>query len=273
MNNIAKMKAENQYRSGRYSLLAIIVFSVINLFSIVFGNTYFLFSSYITQFLAGIGSVLYAETGDMLFPTVFILLGIASVIPYLLFWMFSKKHPGCMIAALVLFSLDSVLFLLDFIMLLTVGEYSFIYDLIIRILALVSLIMAVKYGMEAKRLESAAEAAPAPLATDDAAAEIAATTVRRITVSRKKSFAGMAAKFECLLDGQPVAVLKNGETAELTTDGNAHELVIKASGTLVVGGITVPAGAESKTYHAALKAGFFTNSISVTEVAAGSPLK
>ena len=268
MNNmIAKQQSDAKYKNARASLLSIVVLSAVNIFSISFADIYFLFSSYITQVLAASGAVLYAETGWALYLIVAIVMALISVVPYLLFYIFSKKHPGCMIAALVLFSVDSLFFLVDFVLLLMAGDLSFLVDLVFRVWALVSLVVAVKYGFEAKKQAAIADADPSPVYTSEMAEQYAANAAiqRSLTLSRPKRFAGMAARIDCYLDGRKVGELKNGANVALTMDANAHELLVRLPNGVAVGGTNIAEGPESKSYEVALKTGGFTASIVVTE--------
>ena len=139
------------YKNARVSLLLIIIFSVVNLFSTVLAETYFLFSAYIPQLLISVGYYLSAETGLQLYTLVGGVMGFILIVPYFICWIFSKKHVGWMIGALAFFAVYSVIFLIDFIGLLAMGDYSMLIDLFIRVCALTSLILGVVYGFRAKR--------------------------------------------------------------------------------------------------------------------------
>ena len=136
--------AANKYGIARSNLLLVILFTLIN---------------YVASFSAAwayspedIGLEPAAN------PTAILVIGavIAAVllVPYLLCWIFSKKHYGWMIAALVLFSLDSVWLLLNF-------HISLILDILFHAYVLYYLIMGVRYGL-LSRQAAEAEAAEAP---------------------------------------------------------------------------------------------------------------
>ena len=157
-------KNGSKYNSARISLLIIVIVSVLNLFTILFSGVYFVFSSYFTQVLGGAGYMLYAETKEVIYPIVTTVLGIISVVPYLLCWIFSKKRFGWMVASLVIFCVDSAGFLFDMIGLLAIGEFSMTIDLVIRVLLIVEFAIAVKCGKayfaELKVQESAINSSP-----------------------------------------------------------------------------------------------------------------
>ena len=269
-SNIQKLQTEAKYKSARMSLLAIVLFSLVNIFSITFAESYFLFSSYVTQLISATGAMFYYETGETLFVVVSIILAVISVVPYLLFWIFSKNHPGCMIGALVLFSVDSFIFLIDFIVFLLSGDFSFIIDLVFRVWALASLIIAVKYGFQAKKLANSVPAvSPMDFYTDDAAFEHSENAMisRQITLVRPKRFAGMAVQFSCLADGQQIGKLANGKSLTFALDGNAHELIVQLPNGVAMCGISVPAGAERRAYEVHLKMTMFSTTLTAVETA------
>lgn len=269
MNNmITKQQNDAKYKGARSSLLLIVILSVVNIFCISFGDTYFLFSSYITQVIAAVGTALYIETGMAVYLAVAIALALFSVIPYAAFYIFSKDRPGCMVAALVLFSVDSLFFLLDFVLLLLEGDLSFLLDLIFRVYALVSLARAVKYGFAAKKQHPMLAIPMQDPAFDGADFEqytAQATVQRKLALNRLKRFAGMAARIDCYLDGQKVGELKNGASLLLTMDGNAHELILRVPNGTIVGGTNIALGTENKSYAVAIKLGAMSADIILTE--------
>ncbi len=266
-----------KYSSARISILLIIILSVVNLFSIVFADSYFLFSSYLTQLIGLFGGVFYIETGILAYLIAGIALGIISLVPYLLCFIFSKNKTGWMIAAEVLFALDSLLFLVDFVPLVLSGDMSMLVDLVIRIYALGSIGYGIKCGLDMKKLTAAeALATPAPGFTvaeentpvGEPAAEAdpaLAGITRGLHIERRKAFYGCAATFRCLVDGNPVGELKNGKSLDLTVDGNAHRITVAFSG--VESTADIPAGSESKSFAVSLKMGATAGTLVLTELA------
>ena len=269
----------NQYRSARGSLLTIVLLSVINVFSMIFSGSYFLFSAYLPQLFIYMGLDLAAESGDSLFLIVAGVFAVIVVVPYLLCWIFSKKHVGWMIGALCMFSLDSVLFLVDFVAFLQAGDFTMIIDLLIRVWAIVSLILGVKHGLAAKK-----EAENAPLEATPAFAENGdyapnATEYsglqRPITLARQKAFAASLVPMACYVNGKEVCVLKNGESQTVYAPEEAFELkvmlVAANNGAFGVqpaptqGSITVDAGTAPLTYTLRMKSGLTTATIEITQ--------
>lgn len=270
----------NQYRSARGSLLTIVLLSVINVFSMIFSGSYFLFSAYLPQLFIYMGLDLAAESGDSLFLVIAGVFAVIVVVPYLLCWIFSKKHVGWMIGALCMFSLDSVLFLVDFVAFLQAGDFTMIIDLLIRVWAIVSLILGVKHGLAAKKeAENApleAEAAPAFAENGDAAPDAAYSGFQRpITLIRQKAFAASLVPMACYVNGKEVCVLKNGESQTVYAPEEAFELkvmlVAANNGAFGVqpaptqGSVTVDAGTAPLTYTLRMKSGLTTATIEITQ--------
>jgi hypothetical protein len=268
----------NQYRSARGSLLTIVLLSVINVFSMIFSGSYFLFSAYLPQLFIYMGLDLAAESGDSLFLIVAGVFAVIVVVPYLLCWIFSKKHVGWMIGALCMFSLDSVLFLVDFVAFLQAGDFTMIIDLLIRIWAIVSLILGVKHGLAAKKEAENAplEATPAFAENGDAAPDAAYSGLQRpITLARQKAFAASLVPMACYVNGKEVCVLKNGESQTVYAPEEAFELkvmlVAANNGAFGVqpaptqGSITVDAGTAPLTYTLRMKSGLTTATIEITQ--------
>lgn len=176
-----------KYNRSRANLLLVILFTVVNLFSVTFGDTYFLFSANLpmlfpavaaeiaadTEYLAGMGMT--PEDG-MIVIIVGLVIGLIMTVPYLLCWIFSKKRPGWMVAALVFFSIDC---------LVLIGLYDLtavIFDLLIHAWVMFYLITGVKHGFKLKKMP---EDEPLPsfqevVAEADVAPEAVAVTEEEI---------------------------------------------------------------------------------------------
>ena len=145
--------AEQQYKSARANLLLMLALTVVNVVLYVVGaDVMMLFSATVPYYAAIFG----LEFGGVLLIA---LMGIAlvSVAAYLLCWIFSKQHYGWMIAALVLFSLDTLALVLLY---LRAGEMSGILDAVIHALVLYYLIIGVKAGYQLKTLPPEDDAEP-----------------------------------------------------------------------------------------------------------------
>jgi len=109
--NVLRQQAE-KFKRARGNLLMVIAFTAINLImTIVKANFYFLFSATVPQVIFEIGKGLSEEFGNNIFFIVGLVIALVAVLLYLLCWIFSKRLRGFMVAALVLFSIDSVVFI------------------------------------------------------------------------------------------------------------------------------------------------------------------
>lgn len=258
---------EAKYRNMRLSLLMIVIFSALNVISLVLLETYFVFSAYIPLLVVSVGAGIYASSDIFLFYIIFAIIALILVLPYFLCWLFGKKKLGWMIAALVIFSVDSLFFLVDFLFALLMGEFTMILDLIFRVWALVSLAMGVSYGLKAAK-----EPAPAPAPNAEAGEyvpyeQVSDDVTRTLTVIRGKSFIGCAVPLVCYINGSEVFRLKNKESNTITVGGNSFELGVMFSNGLTSGSVTVPAGAENISYTVTIKSGMMANKVIFTPTA------
>ncbi len=254
-----------KYNNMRISLLWVIVFSAINVITLSLTQTYFLFSSYFSQLLTQIGYALYVESEAPVFLIVFGVIALITILPYLLCWIFSKEKYGWMIGALVLFSVDTLVFLPDCLFMLLDGDISMIIDLAFHIWVLFSLGAGVKYGIAMKK-EPQEPVELADVVTDAEFDSPFSGMTRTVTVTRKKSFVGCAAEFICYVNGCEICRLKNGETKSFEATADAFALKIATANDLAVGLQQVPAGESHLAYIAAMKTGMMTNSIVIDSV-------
>ena len=80
MANITQVQNNMKYKQAKGSLLAIILFSFVNLFAITFTDSYFLFSAYFTQ-LFGYMAWIAVEEAAMGLAFVFIFIGALTLVP------------------------------------------------------------------------------------------------------------------------------------------------------------------------------------------------
>ncbi len=147
-----KENALRQYGVARSNLLLMIILTAVNVVLAAFGSeTMLLFSATVPYFVAVFGFV--SEIGALAVAGVVIAAVILAV--YLVCWIFSKKHYGWMIAALVLFVIDTLAMILIYI---TVGDFSGILDIVIHIWVLYYLVVGITYGHKLKNLTPEEEA-------------------------------------------------------------------------------------------------------------------
>jgi len=153
---------EKKYKSARANLLAAVLFSFINVMIIIFDTGYyFMFSVFMSTMFANSAM----EDGALSIP--WAVAAVACLLPFLLCWILSNKKHGWMTAALVLFSLDSLVFFLMIGIVIANGEsvVSLLIDLLFHGWVLFYLIQGVRAAAALKKLpeeEIPAEAPPLP---------------------------------------------------------------------------------------------------------------
>ena len=142
-----RAETEMKYKRCRANLLGVILFTVINLFSLSLSQSYFLFSARIPSFFVEL--FMFTEDGeiapftDLIVP---IIIGVILTIPYLLCFFFSKKRPGWMVAALVFFVLDCLFLLIMYYL------SDVIVDILFHGLVMFYLITGVSNGFKLKKM-------------------------------------------------------------------------------------------------------------------------
>ena len=134
-----------KYNRCRANLLAVILFSVINLFTTSLSVFYFPFSATIPNLPM---DIVLTESPDAPFSSLVVplIVGIILTVPYLLCWIFSKNRPGWMIAALVFFAFDCLAWVLAY------DLVSAIIDILFHAWVMFYLITGVKHGFALKKL-------------------------------------------------------------------------------------------------------------------------
>ena len=156
------LKCTRQVSSANYSLLAVVIFSLINVVMALFGSeTYFLFSASVPHFIAFTGALYcgllpdyyYTELGisqaELLDPSALVVFGaiaIGVVAIYFILWLVGRKKVGAMTASLVLFCIDTV------IMFVLYGiSLDMLLDVIFHGWVIVSLVMGISASKKLKQ--------------------------------------------------------------------------------------------------------------------------
>ncbi len=131
--------AQKIYRSARYAILALILLTILNvLLDLLNRETYIVSTVFISFNLHAVSAYLLAAL---------------SLVPYMLCFLFSKKHPAWLIVALVLVSIDTFallcMALFNFFLLLVMIE-----DVLFHILVIVLLSLGIKNGKAAMAADS-----------------------------------------------------------------------------------------------------------------------
>ncbi len=146
--------ATQRYTTARHNLILMIGFTVINIALLIFNsNTMFLFSATVPYM-----SAVYAQQ-FIAMPAVAAVKGVLSAVcigvvvvslaAYLLCWFMSKKHYGWMIAALVMFSIDTLAMAALYLLF---EDFSGIADALVHAWVLYYLILGVINGHKLRKM-------------------------------------------------------------------------------------------------------------------------
>lgn len=104
-------KLNKQYAQARTNLIMMVIFTAVNV-ALFFMNAslYFPFSAFVPQLVTQLGDGIYLETGEVLPLIIAMVISFVFLLLFLLCHLLSKKHGSWIVAALVLFSLDTLIF-------------------------------------------------------------------------------------------------------------------------------------------------------------------
>lgn len=139
-----------QVAGGRYSLVLILIFTTVNLVLLLIdANQYFLFSASIPYFLTLLGRVFDSGLGGTTYTYTAISISAVILVVYLVCWFLGKDRTEWLIAALVLFCVDTA-GLLFFSFTLLANPFGNIMDFLFHGWAVYELIQAVRCGIRLK---------------------------------------------------------------------------------------------------------------------------
>lgn len=137
---------EQKYKSARSNLLLTIILTVVNVILLLSGSeTMMLFSISVPYYAVIFGYF----SGDQAMLITGCAIAAVMLAAYLLCWIFSKKRSGWLVAALVLFVLDSLVMALMYYL---IGEFSGILDVVIRVFVLYYLIVGIRSAGQLKKM-------------------------------------------------------------------------------------------------------------------------
>ncbi|MBQ3490657.1 MAG: hypothetical protein IJA86_08715 [Clostridia bacterium] len=139
----------SQYQAGRGNLLLVVIFTLINVILICFGqDMYFLFSATLPYVIAVFGAIFcgmmpdeyyddpeaYRQIFDSSKIYIFAAVAVAIIALYFICFLFSGKRAGFLIAAMVMFSLDTLfmLFFYGFSMLVDILFHAWVLFYLIK---------------------------------------------------------------------------------------------------------------------------------------------
>lgn len=262
MDPVTKQQKIRKYKDGTFALWLFAGLSIVNVFLITYFDSYFLFSSHI---LTLITSVLK----DLTEVYVSLIVALIFMVPCIICAIFAPKRYGFMIVGLVFISLDTLFLVSDVVMTLsyeTLINYAF--DIVCHVAAIVIVAIALKNKDAIKLMKLGfnensnvpdsltSEVLPSGetvLVLDDTDAVVSATAEtqndevfsgyidaseneesdkdkkRLITITRPKNFYACLIKFEVVIDGVVVGVLKNGGLLKVMLSNEAHALYVQGS--------------------------------------------
>lgn len=168
-----------KFNAARSNLLLMLILTVVNIALLIAGSDTFLLFSVSIPYYAVCLPVVWGEYELFLAGCV---LAVILVVVYFLCWLLSKKRPGWLIVALVLFILDT-LGLIGFYLL--AEEVSGIVDLVIHIWVLYYLISGIMNAKKLKNMPMTLEETDEAVAVEEQGNSDHATPIRRIGEDEK----------------------------------------------------------------------------------------
>ena len=150
---------QQKYNTARINLLLMVGLTALNVVMAFVGSDSMMLFSAIVPYIASVWATM-PEFAPVMVPLIAIT--VISLAAYFICWIFSKKHFGFMIAALVLFVIDTLALVGFYIF---AGEVSGILDIAIHAWVLYYLIIGVINGAKLKKLPEEIEVEPIPTAT------------------------------------------------------------------------------------------------------------
>lgn len=250
-----------KYKNARFSLLLVVIFSAVNLI-MLFSDSYILFSARIPLVIASVGIALREQALQDIYLVIALIISILCIFPYFLCWLFSKKRVGWMIAALILFSVDTIFLLIDAPTFLAFGDFSIFIDIIAHGIIIFELAVGVKAGNALKREEMMAYSENI---TEDVTEDtnFQPTQLREIIITRQKSFVGCAIALVIYVNGREVCTLKNGQTEKFQAPITAFELSASLNNGFAANSIVVESGVANLYYDIKIKSGFTSTKIEI----------
>lgn len=167
-----------KFNSARSNLLLVLVLTLVNIGLLIAGSdTFMLFSASIPYYAVCLPVV----WGEFELFVVGCVLAVVLMVLYFLCWLLSKKHPGWLVVALVLFILDT-LALIGFYLL--AEEISGIMDVVIHVWVLYYLVNGIFAARKLKNLPMTLEETADEVAIDEEVSDHS-SPIRRIGEEEK----------------------------------------------------------------------------------------
>lgn len=155
----SRINAEKNFTKSRNNLLAVVLFSLVNVVLTLFNaEISFLFSATFPMVSIGFGTALFEETGSNVFMIIGIIIALISIAFYGLCFLLSKKNKAFILVAFVFFVMDTLLLILFIVI---AFDASILLDIVFHAWILYYLIIGVKASSDLKKMppEEAQDAA------------------------------------------------------------------------------------------------------------------
>ncbi len=250
---------ESRVNNARIALLAILFFSVLNVFTIVFFQATYVFSAYLPRDFLAIAVI----TNDPLFIAQTVALALFALLPYAVCWYYSKKNVVWMMIALGLFAVDSLFFFINLPAFFTDDVVYCIMDVIVRCYGLLMLGVGVVYGLKKKKEDAQrAEMEREMGSTDMPIPDVG----REITIIRQRALFWNIVPMVVYVNRKEIGSLKNGETQTFTVPSHAFELGVSFSNGAAGTSIEIAEGDEKLRYHTTLKMNVTSHELILTPI-------
>ena len=139
VNNVKQQAVK--FSKARSNLLLVIAFTTINMVLAISGSDlFFLFSATIPSIILGVGREFAIEFSNNAFLVAGIVISSIFVLVYLLCWAMAKRVRAFILVALIFFSIDTLLFLGIFMLMLSELDFSLMIELAFQAWVMFSLI-------------------------------------------------------------------------------------------------------------------------------------
>lgn len=269
-----------RYNNSRHNLILVFILSLLNMFLYAGTRIYFLFSAYLPLMLIDIADTDSRLIGFML------IFSFSYLTAYLLCYIFSKRRLGWMIAALSLFSIDSICLLINVPAHFAAGDFLIILDLLFHFYVFGSLVMGTIDGKNLKPIlasngrnsksqpiaESMQSKKPSgeeiaeSIKTEESAQTDVFEKTRTLTIQRKKAFIGCIVPFLVCVNGKVIGTLKNGQKAVFTVSTCAFNLSVVLTNGSSENSIEVEEGDTPLTFETSTNAGFTSTKLELNQI-------
>ncbi len=216
---------QQKYNSARGNLMLMLILTVVNIvLLLVNSDRMFLFSATIPYFSVALGQIFSLEWESNSYLIFGITVAVIAIALYLFCWIFGKKNYGWLVAALVLFSVDTLCMAGLYVL---AQDFSGIMDALIHIWVMYYLIAGVSAGYKLKKLpKEVLASSEQPVSVENAENSEQANESEQADTSKIRH-ADMAVKSRVLLEtdanGKHICYRRVKRVNELVIDGYVYD--------------------------------------------------